>query len=141
MTGKLGVYRRLFSFLRPYPWQFGTAYVAMLGATLLNLFVPQIIKGAIDRGLEENHPTALFVAAGLIMAIAVVRGGAGFLQRYFGEWMTHRVAYDLRDTYYIALQELPFSFYDRRTLAHAMSRATGDISETERFAGTGMVQL
>ena len=141
MTGKLGVYRRLFSFLRPYPRQFVTAYVAMLGATLLNLFVPQIIKGAIDRGLEENHPAALFVAAALILGIAVVRGGAGFLQRYYGEWMTHRVAYDLRDTYYIALQELPFSFYDRSHTGDLMSRATGDIAETERFAGVGLLEL
>lgn len=141
MTGKLGVYRRLFSFLRPYPRQFVTAYVAMLGATLLNLFVPQIIKGAIDRGLEENHPTALFVAAALILGIAVVRGAAGFLQRYYGEWMTHRVAYDLRDTYYIALQELPFSFYDRSHTGDLMSRATGDIAETERFAGIGLLEL
>jgi len=141
MTGKLSVYRRLFGFLRPYPWQFGTAYLAMLAATLLNLFIPQIIKGAIDYGLEQNHPAALFAAAALILGIAVVRGMAGFLQRYYGEWMTHRVAYDLRDTYYIALQELPFSFYDRAHTGDLMSRATGDIGETERFAGIGLLDL
>jgi ATP-binding cassette subfamily B protein len=77
----------------------------------------------------------------LILVIAVVRGAAGFLQRYWGEWLTHRVAYDLRDDYYIALQQLPFSFYDRSHTGDLMSRATGDISETERFAGTGLLEL
>jgi ATP-binding cassette subfamily B protein len=141
MTGKLAVYRQLFTYLRPYRVQLSVTYTAMLGATLLNLFVPQVIKQAIDQGLAQNDASVLFGAAMLILVIAVVRGAAGFLQRYWGEWLTHRVAYDLRDDYYIALQQLPFSFYDRSHTGDLMSRATGDISETERFAGTGLLEL
>lgn len=141
MSGKLAVYRRLFSYLRPYSRQVAVTYVAMLGATLLNLFVPQVIKEAIDQGLAQQNGWVLFGAAALILGIAVVRGGAGFLQRYWGEWLTHRVAYDLRNDYYIALQRLPFSFFDRSHTGDLMSRATGDISETERFAGIGLLEL
>ena len=141
MPGKLAVYRRLFSYLRPYSRQVAVTYAAMLGATLLNLFVPQVIKEAIDQGLAQQNAWVLFGAAALILGIAVVRGGAGFLQRYWGEWLTHRVAYDLRNDYYIALQRLPFSFFDRSHTGDLMSRATGDISETERFAGIGLLEL
>ncbi|MFN3981932.1 MAG: ABC transporter ATP-binding protein [Caldilinea sp.] len=141
MSGKLAVYRRLFSYLRPYSRQVAVTYAAMLGATLLNLFVPQVIKEAIDQGLAQQNAWVLFGAAALILGIAVVRGGAGFLQRYWGEWLTHRVAYDLRNDYYIALQRLPFSFFDRSHTGDLMSRATGDISETERFAGIGLLEL
>jgi ATP-binding cassette subfamily B multidrug efflux pump len=141
MSGRLAVYRRLFAYLRPYAGQMMLAYGAMLGATLLNLFVPQVIKEAIDQGLAQRNGQVLFFAAALILGIAVVRGGAGFLQRYWGEWLTHRVAYDLRNDYYIALQRLPFSFYDRSHTGDLMSRATGDISETERFAGIGLLEL
>ncbi len=141
MNGKLTVYRRLFSYLQPYRRQVTITYAAMLGATLLNLFVPQIIKQTIDEGLAQQDARVLFVAAALILGIAVVRGFAGFLQRYWGEWLTHRVAYDLRDDYYIALQRLPFSFFDRSHTGDLMSRATGDISETERFAGIGLLEL
>lgn len=141
MTGRFAVYRRLFAYLRPYTGQMLLTYTAMLGATLLNLFVPQVIKAAIDQGLAQRDPWVLFSAAALILGIAVVRGAAGFLQRYWGEWLTHRVAYDLRNDYYIALQRLPFSFYDRSHTGDLMSRATGDISETERFAGIGLLEL
>jgi ATP-binding cassette subfamily B protein len=141
MNGKLHVYRQLFAYLAPYRVQVGGTYVAMLGATLLNLLVPPIIQDAIDRGLEARDGWVLFAAAGLILAIALVRGGSGFLQRYWGEWLTHRVAYDLRNDYYIALQRLPFSFYDRSHTGDLMSRATGDIAETERFAGIGLLDL
>ncbi|HQY94059.1 ABC transporter ATP-binding protein [Caldilinea sp.] len=141
MTGKLAVYRRLFSYLRPYKTQVSVTYLAMLGATLLNLFVPQVIKQTIDQGLEQKDPWVLFGASALILGIALVRVAAGFVQRYWGEWLTHRTAYDLRDDYYIALQRLPFSFYDRSHTGDLMSRATGDIAETERFAGIGLLEL
>jgi ATP-binding cassette subfamily B protein len=51
------------------------------------------------------------------------------------------VAYALRDDFFRAVQTLPFAFHDKAHTGDLMSRATGDISETERFAGTGMVQL
>lgn len=141
MTQQLSIYRRLFSYMRSHPWQIAGAYGGMLFATLLNLFVPQIIKEAIDRGLDEGNASILFTAAAMILGIAVVRGVAGFLNMYCGEWITFRVAYALRSDFFRAIQTLPFAFHDKAHTGDLMSRATGDISETERFAGTGMVQL
>ena len=137
----MGVYRRLLGYLRPYAKQTAIAYGSMMFVTLLNLFVPQIIKGAIDDGLTSGQASALFVAGGLILGIALVRGAAGFGQRFYGEWLTHRVAYNLRNDYYQQVQILPFSFHDRTQTGDLMSRATSDISETERFIGIGLMDL
>jgi ABC-type multidrug transport system fused ATPase/permease subunit len=141
MQGKFSIYRRLFAYLRPYPRAVALAYGGMLAATLLNLAVPQLLRVAIDQGLADGNPTALFWAGGLILAIALVRAGAGYLQRFYGEWLTHRVAYDLRNDFYQAVQQLPFAFHDRAHTGDLMSRATGDISETERFVGIGLMEL
>ena len=92
-------------------------------------------------GPGRGDASRLFWAAGLILGIAVIRGIAGFLTMYNGEWITFRVAYDLRNDFFRAVQTLPFAFHDKAHTGDLMSRATGDISETERFAGTGMVQL
>jgi ATP-binding cassette, subfamily B, multidrug efflux pump len=135
------VYRRLLSYLQPYRQQLGLAYTSMLLATLLNLFVPQIIKQAIDNGLESGRASNMFVAGGLILLIALVRGVAGFGQRYYGEWLTHRVAYDLRNRFYERVQSLPFAFHDRAQTGDLMSRATSDIGEMERFVGIGLMDL
>lgn len=135
------VYRRLLGYLLPYWKQLIIAYFSMLFATLLNLFVPQIIKDAIDNGLTAGEPRALFVAGSVILGIAVVRGAAGFGQFFFGEWLTHRVSYDLRNHFYNSVQALPFSFHDRTLTGDLMSRATSDITETERFVGIGLMGL
>ena len=141
MRSKTAVYLRLFAYLRPYPRQVVLAYGSMLFATLLNLFIPQVIKWAIDQGLASDSAAALFAAGVIILGIAVVRGIAGFGNQYYGEWLTYRVAYDLRNNFYQAVQSLPFAFHDKAHTGDLMSRATGDISETERFAGVGMIQL
>ena len=135
------VYQRLLSYLKPYWRQAVLAYTAVLFAALLNLFVPQVIKEAIDNGLAGGEATALFIAGGIILGIALVRGVAGFAQRFYGEWLTHRVAYDLRNHFYDSVQHLPFAFHDRSHTGDLMSRATSDISETERFVGIGMMDL
>ncbi len=113
----------------------------MLLATILNLFIPQLIKFAIDVGLADGRAIALFAAGGVILLIALVRGVAGFSQRFYGEWLTHRVAYDLRNEFYNAAQHLPFAFHDRTHTGDLMSRATSDIAETERFIGMGLMDL
>jgi len=135
------VYRRLIGFLRPYWKQVAFAYFSVLFASLLNLYIPQILKDAIDQGIEGQRAGALFTAAGWILGIAVVRGVAAYGQRYYGEWLTHRVAYDLRNQFYNATQRLPFAFHDRSQTGDMMSRATSDITETERFVGMGLMDL
>jgi ATP-binding cassette, subfamily B, multidrug efflux pump len=137
----MGMYRRLLAYLKPYPKELVLAYGGMLLATVLNLFVPQLLKRAIDDGLDSGRPTALYIAGGLILLIAVVRGVASFAQRFYGEWLTHRVAYDLRNQFYQSVQSLPFAFHDRAQTGDLMSRATSDISETERFVGIGLMDL
>ena len=141
MNFRLGVYHRLAGYLAPY-WLFVViAYGAMIAATLINLFIPQIIKQAIDSGLDAGKAAPLFYAALLILGIALVRVVVSFCQRYYGNWLTHRVSYDLRDDFYVAVQHLPFSFHDEAKTGDLMSRATSDISETERFAGIGLLDL
>ncbi len=135
------VYRRLLAYLRPYPIQTFLAYLAMFAVTALNLVVPLIIKRAIDDGLAAENAQALFMAAIAILGVALVRGVAGFGQRYYGEWLSHRAGYDLRNHFYDSVQNQPFSFHDRSHTGDMMSRATSDISETERFVGIGLADL
>ena len=141
MESRFGIYRRLLGYLGPYKPSVVVAYAAMIASTLINLLIPQIIKRAIDQGLAEDSARTLFLAAMLILGIAAVRGIVSFAQRYYGQWLTHRVAYDLRNRFYLSVQHLPFSFHDRAQTGDLMSRATSDITETERFAGIGLLDL
>jgi ATP-binding cassette subfamily B multidrug efflux pump len=140
-SDRVGVYRRLAGYLQPYWPQMLLAYGAMLLATALNLVVPQVIKQAIDDGIASGRASALFSAAALILGIAILRAVMGFVQRFYGEWLSNRTGYDLRNQFYQSVQHLPFAFHDKARIGDLMSRATGDISETERFTGVGLMDL
>ena len=132
---------RLLGYLKPYKREVFIAYASVLLATGLSLIVPQIIAYAIDYGLEEGKASTLFIAGGIILAIALVRGVVGFAQRYYGEWLTHKVSYDLRNDFYDSVQHQPFAFHDASHTGDLMSRATSDIGEAERFVGLGLMDL
>jgi ATP-binding cassette subfamily B protein len=135
------VYVRLLGYLRRYKPQLLFGYASMVVASLINLIVPQIVKSAIDSGLAAGNVSALVKSAGLILGMAVMRGIAAFGQRYCGEWLTHRVAYDLRNDFFNAMQLATVSFHDRAYTGDLMSRATSDTAETERFIGMGLMDL
>lgn len=137
----VGVYRRLIGYLRPYWLNAALAYISVVVVTGLSLIVPQIIKRAIDQGLAAGNASALFVAGGIILAIAVLRGVFGFAQRYYGEWLSHRVSYDIRSDFYDSVQHQPFTFHDKSHTGDLMSRATGDITEAQQFIGIGLADL
>lgn len=135
------LFRRLFAYLRPYWRQLILAYGAMAAASLLNLFVPQVTKAAIDNGLANRSARTLVAAGLLILAVAVVRGLAAFVQRNYGLWLTHRFSYDLRNDFYHAVQYAPFAYHDQAHTGDLMSRAISDTSETEQFVGVGLMEL
>ncbi|MFN8494275.1 MAG: ABC transporter ATP-binding protein [Caldilineaceae bacterium] len=141
MRGKWAIYWRLLGYLRPHWREVVVAYGSMLIATVLSLLVPQLVKNAIDRGLTTGNARTLFMTGGLILGVAVVRGIVSLAQRFYGDWLTYRVSYDLRGDFYISLQSLPFAFHDQAKIGDLMSRVTSDIGETERFIGSGLMSL
>ncbi|GMQ79267.1 MAG: ABC transporter ATP-binding protein [Anaerolineae bacterium] len=141
LTSQRNVYRRLLSYLKPYSRQTFVGYVSMIIGTGLNLLIPQIIKFAIDLGLASGEASALIGAGLILLLIGFFKAITGYGQRYYGEWLTHRVAYDLRNQFFDSTQRLSFSFHNQTQTGDLMSRATSDIAETERFIGIGLMDL
>ncbi len=138
---KKQTYRRLLSYLKPYRKQIAIAYIGMLFGTISKLIIPRVVAWAIDNGLTAGNGSALYRAGGIIMVLALISGTVSFLYFYYGHWLSHRVAYDLRNDLYRSVQFLPFSFHDRAKTGDLMSRATSDITETEWFVGIRLAEL
>ena len=117
------------------------AYSGMLIGTLVRLYIPSIVKDAIDNGLASGDSAELLRAGGLILIVALVSGFVSFGAFYFSHWLTHRVAYDLRNDFYNRVQFLPFTFHDQAHTGDLMSRATSDINEVQWFVGSRVSEL
>jgi len=131
--GFVRVLWRLLQLLRKYWGWVILAYVCLLGTTLLQMAVPWLIKEVIDVGLGRRDRGFLVIAAGIIIALSVGRGIMGFGLSYLGEFLSQRVAYDLRNRFYDRVQRLSFAYHDNVHTGQLMSRATADVEGVRWF--------
>ena len=141
---------RLLSFLRPYWRRVLVATICVLAAGASILAVPQLIRWGIDYGLNiqqvDGKPVAtgeerlLIVAALGVVGFAVLRGVFAYGQTYLAEWISQRVAYDLRNGIYDRLQRLSYAYHDQQQTGQLMSRATQDVEAVRMFVNMGVVR-
>jgi len=114
------------------------------------LIMPLLIGWAIDYGLAvegegdlrvaTGDRNLLIVAAAAIIGTAVLRGAFAFGQTYLGEWVSQRVAYDIRNAIYDRLQRLSYAYHDQQQTGQLMSRATQDVEAVRWFVSMGLLR-
>jgi ABC-type multidrug transport system fused ATPase/permease subunit len=95
----------------------------------------------VDRPTFEGKTSTLAIAAGLIVAVALMRGFFTYWMQFLGEWLSQHVAYDLRNHIYEKLQRLSYAYHDKQQTGQLMSRATQDVEATRMFIQLGALRL
>ena len=142
---------RLLSYAWPYKLRVLLTCVALAGLTAFQLIGPKLVGYAIDKGLDvyeeggvsvaHGSLDTLLIAAGLITAAAAARGIFQFWQTYTGEWVSQRIAYDIRNDIYNHLQRMSFAYHDKAQTGQIMQRATQDVEGVRMFVSLGFIRL
>src|SRR5581483_4302598 len=136
---------RVLSFLSPYKRRLAFALLCVFAATGFSMAMPQLIRWGIDYGVgngtDKGNATGLVVVASLIIGAALLRGAFGFGQQYLGEWISQRVAYDIRNAIYDRLQRLSFAYHDKAQTGQLMSRATQDVESIRWYIQQGVIRF
>lgn len=124
----------LYGFVRPQRRAIGVLLGLSLGASLLALAQPWLVKTLIDEGLlAKNYQTLWHMAAIMIVAGLLGTVLAG-VNRFLHTRLSGRILFALRDDLYRHLQRLSPTFYARRRTGDILSRLDGDVAEIQRFA-------
>jgi len=132
---------RLLGFLKQYWRRVLFAYICLFASIAFALGVPELIKRAIDTGISTADQVFLILAGLLIVGVSLFRGGFAFGQTYLGEFISQRVAYDIRNLIYDRIQRLSFAFHDKAQTGQLMSRATQDVEAVRMFVSTGALRV
>jgi len=140
---------RLIRFLKKYWYWVILTYVCLGAATAFSLGIPELIKRAIDRGISLDLQTGqmsgdqqyLLFAGLAIVGASLLRGLFSFGQTYLGEFISQRVAYDIRNRLYDRIQRLSFAFHDKAQTGQLMSRATQDVEAVRFFISIGALRM
>ena len=106
--------------------------VAVIWA-LSRVFVPYLVKVAIDRGIGERDMGALVRWTGAVVALGAVSAACAGGRRYLAFREARLVEADLRDRLFVHIQGLDFAFFDRSSSGDLLSRANSDLLQIQSF--------
>jgi ATP-binding cassette subfamily B protein len=133
--------RRLLGYLVPYWPQVLTALGAIVGASLLQLAQPYLMKVAIDDHIAQGSMDGL---EGLALAFLGVLVGS-FLLEYMQTWVLQntgqRIMFDMRMQIYGHLQKIDVQYYDRNPVGRLMTRVTSDVDVLNELFTAGVVSV
>lgn len=116
------------------------AYFCLFSGAGLAVVIPRFTGRAIDLALGSGQPHGLGWLALAIAGAGILRSILSYWQTYLSEYLSQKVAYDLRNQLYDHLQRLSYAFHDRSQTGQLMSRATADIDAVRMFVGFALIR-
>ncbi|MBI2979633.1 MAG: ABC transporter ATP-binding protein [Chloroflexi bacterium] len=115
-------------------------YVCLFAGAGLAVLIPRLTGQAIDLALGSGQTRAIVLTALGIAVAGLLRSLLSYWQSYLAEFLSQRVAYDLRNIIYDHLQRLSYAFHDRSQTGQLMSRATVDVDGVRMFVGFALLR-
>jgi len=138
-VGNFAVWWRVMRYLKPYRKFAALAFIGLALSSALAVLIPRLLREVIDEGIKAADNSFLLLAATLIIGLGLLRGVAGFVFRYFGERLSHYIAYDIRNQLYDKVQHLPFSYHDKAQTGTLITVAISDVDEVQRYFAYGLI--
>ena len=145
-TGRIdtALWRKILSFARPYK-----NYLIALGSmgalvAIFDMAFP-LITGSIIDGLYRHEQTGADTRLGAHLAVyaSIVLAFVVCIWAFIivAGKITVGVSHDIRRAAFAKLQDLPFSFYDRKAVGWLMARLTSDTSSLSRIIGWALLDI
>ena len=126
---------------RPY----AAGILVMLGAILvisfLSLIPPLLIRSLIDTAIPQSNVPLLVALSLAMVAIPLITGLLGVVQRYFNASIGEGVIYDLRVSLFSHLQRMSLRFFTNTKTGELMSRLNNDVGGAQRAVTGTIVDL
>src|SRR5438270_76892 len=133
--------RRLGSLVRPYRGAVLLAASLTACACLLNLPVPLLIQGLVDRPASGAGATPAPVLALGLAAVFAAQAATGLAAALVVGRINFEAGRDLRRRLYERLQRLGMSYYDRTPAGSIIARLTDDVAAVQNLLTTQTLTL
>ncbi|MGD2099868.1 MAG: ABC transporter transmembrane domain-containing protein, partial [Desulfobacterales bacterium] len=129
-------------YLRENRLKIAMGLLSLIVVDVLQLFIPRIIKWAVD-GLTalQIKTDELLLYATYMAGIAVAIGVFRYVWRRCLLGASRRVEEGLRNCLFAHIQTLSASFFDRTQTGDLMAHATNDIQQVRMATGMGLVAM
>ncbi|MCX8168761.1 MAG: ABC transporter ATP-binding protein/permease [Candidatus Methanomethylicia archaeon] len=129
----LKTFTRLFSYIKHSYKYFIISVVAMFIGSQLTTMGPSFMRSAIDNGIMNGDIRTLFFYVGLMILVIILGGFSNYIERFFSILFSQKVALDIRNDVFKAIQRQSFKFFDEVPVGQLVARVTDDVERISRF--------
>lgn len=124
-----GLWRRMVARAHPYRGSVTQMVIAGLFVAAIDALIPALTGQLVDEALGQQLNTTIWLYGAAYVAAFVMIGAAVVWFIVLAGRIATGVARDLRRDAFAQMQELSFSFFDRRPVGWLVSRLMGDVSK------------
>jgi ATP-binding cassette subfamily B protein len=131
--------RPLLPYLKRYRWGYVLGTLCVLCTNTAQVYVPQIVRHAVDELHRGVTRQVLLRYALLLLAVALVRNIFLFLTRWIVIGISRDIEFDLRNDLFAHLETLSYSYYQRTRTGDIMAKATNDLNAVRMLLGPAIM--
>ena len=137
----LGALRRLAPVLSDQQRRLFAAFAATIVSATMGLLGPVIIGRTVDRSIRDHDFRGVVLSAGLLLAAYLAGLVATYVQAQQMGRVGRFVLFNLRNTLFTKLQELPLEFFNQNKAGDLISRINNDTDKLNQFFSQALVQF
>ncbi len=129
----------LFGYMRRYRWGYVWGTLSCIATNAVWVLFPKVLQAAID-GLDNGVTRRrILLFAGLLIAIALVKGVFLYAQRWILIGISRDIELDLRNDLFRNLEGQDSGFYQRYRTGDIMARLTNDLNAVRMLLGPALM--
>ncbi len=132
---------RVWQFAKPYRWHVAALLLTVLLTSGINLLSPLLIRSLIDNAIPQRNMSLVNLLALGMVAIPILSGIIGVLQRRLNSWVGEGVIFDLRGALYAHMQRMSLRFFTQTRTGELMSRLNNDVVGAQQAVSNTLISI
>ena len=129
----------LFSYMRRYRWGYLWGTLSCVCTNAIWVLFPLVIEKAVDAMGHGATRGTILLFAGLLVAIALIKGVFLYAQRWILIGISREIEFDLRNDLFRKLERQDSGFYQRYRTGDIMARLTNDLNAVRMLLGPALM--
>ncbi len=117
------------------------SFVMTIVNSLASLVIPLGIGYSVDKYVLPHDYRGIFVAAGVLLVVTAIAFISNYVQYRVMGGVAQRVLWDLRNSLFLKLQELPLAFFNENKAGDLISRVNRDTQKVNEFFTQGLLRF
>jgi ATP-binding cassette subfamily B protein len=131
--------RPLFAYMRRYRWGYLWGSLCVIATNAVWVLFPKVLQQAIDALNHGVTRRRILFFAGILIAIALIKGVFLYAQRWILIGISREIEFDLRNDLFRHLEKQDTGFYQRYRTGDIMARLTNDLNAVRMLLGPAIM--